>query len=100
MRSLANSMRACQWDERLSVPPAPPVVSESRIKAIILTQSCDLVLRPDGRTEAEDVILCGFSLKQDLADREQLAQAAGSLISRIGVPKDIAPFTAKKPVAG
>jgi hypothetical protein len=38
------------------------------VDAVILTQSCDLAIRPDGQCEASDVLLCPFYFKKDLTD--------------------------------
>ncbi|MBY0231622.1 MAG: hypothetical protein K2W96_20240 [Gemmataceae bacterium] len=139
--------------------------AEERVNAVVLTQSCDLVVRSGAGSEGEQVILCGFRSRSELTIhptfgkasswdearkgrlphfhvldrcdlpghgsdfllvdfhrvftlpltfvlalaakrsprlrllppyREQLAQAAGRLISRVAAPKDIAPFAAKK----
>jgi hypothetical protein len=44
------------------------VLRRETIDAIILTQSCDLAIRPDGECEATDVLLCPFYLKNDLQE--------------------------------
>jgi hypothetical protein len=38
------------------------------VDAVLLTQSCDLAVRPDGQCEATDFLLCPFHFKKDLAD--------------------------------
>lgn len=42
-------------------------VEREVVDAIILSQSCDLALRPDGECEATDVLLCPFYARKDLA---------------------------------
>lgn len=44
--------------------PVPGV--EKTVSAVVLTQSCDLAVRPDGRCEAEDVLLCQIGFKHEL----------------------------------
>lgn len=44
------------------------VLTREAVDAIVLTQSCDLVLRSDGECEATDVLLCPFYLKKDLQE--------------------------------
>lgn len=41
-------------------------LTRETVDAIVLTQSCDLVIRSDGDCEATDVLLCAFYLKKDL----------------------------------
>lgn len=42
-------------------------VTERRVvDAVVLTQSCDLVTRPDGACEATDILLCPFDSRKDL----------------------------------
>ncbi len=59
---------------RFVIPPdatheqAGIVLTRETVDAIILTQSCDLAVRPDGECEATDVLLCPFYLKKDLQD--------------------------------
>ena len=38
------------------------------VDAIVLTQSCDLAIRPDGNCEATDVLMCVFYLKKNLQE--------------------------------
>jgi hypothetical protein len=38
------------------------------VDAVVLTQSCDLAVRPDGQCEATDVLLCPFFFKKDLTN--------------------------------
>jgi len=38
------------------------------VDAVVLTQSCDLAVRPDGQCEATDVLLCPFYFKKDLTE--------------------------------
>jgi hypothetical protein len=47
--------------------PGKAKVEVEAVDAIILTQSCDLAIRADGRCEAEDVMLCPVTQKKDLA---------------------------------
>jgi hypothetical protein len=42
-------------------------LSREAVEAIILSQSCDLAVRPDGECEATDVLLCPFYFKKDLS---------------------------------
>lgn len=42
---------------------------ENKVHAVVLTQSCDLAVRPDGRCEAEDVLLCQIGFKREFAGR-------------------------------
>jgi hypothetical protein len=44
------------------------VLTRETVDAIVLTQSCDLAVRPDGECEATDVLLCTFHLKKDLQE--------------------------------
>jgi hypothetical protein len=37
------------------------------VDAVILTQSCDLAIRPNGECEATDILLCPYYVKKDLA---------------------------------
>jgi hypothetical protein len=39
-----------------------------RVQAVVLTQSCDLVIRANGTAKAEVVLLCPFYTMQQLAD--------------------------------
>jgi hypothetical protein len=58
---------------RLIVPAAAisdPIAAKIEVEtvdAIVLTQSCDLAVRADGRCEAPDVMLCPVVQKKDLA---------------------------------
>src|SRR5438477_6872454 len=61
---------------RLVVPvkavtdPGAAEIEVETVDAIILTQSCDLVIRADGRCEAADVMLCPVMQKKDLASHK------------------------------
>jgi hypothetical protein len=41
-------------------------LTRETVDAIVLTQSCDLVVRPDGACEATDVLLCAVYFRKDL----------------------------------
>jgi hypothetical protein len=43
-------------------------LTRETVDAIVLTQSCDLAIRPEGDCEATDVLLCAFYLKKDLQE--------------------------------
>ncbi len=45
--------------------------SRGNVDAIILTQSCDLAIRADGKCEATEVLLCPFFTRNDLATHPQ-----------------------------
>src|SRR5262249_26775679 len=57
---------------RLIVPagavtnPTATKIEVETVDVIILTQSCDLAVRADGRCEADDVMLCPVTQKKDL----------------------------------
>jgi hypothetical protein len=42
-------------------------IARETVDAIILTQSCDMVVRADGQCEAADVLLCPLYFKADLS---------------------------------
>ena len=44
------------------------LITRETVDAVILSQSCDLAMRPDGECEASDVLLCSVYLKRDLTN--------------------------------
>jgi hypothetical protein len=42
------------------------VVTRETVDAVVLTQTCDLVLRSDGTCEATDILLCAIYFKNEL----------------------------------
>ena len=47
------------------------VYSRGNVDAVILTQSCDLAIRADGKCEATEVLLCPFFTRKDLTAHPQ-----------------------------
>ena len=65
-------LRGCP---RFVIPPhamgddAELIVTRETVDAIVLTQSCDLAVRPDGECEATDVLLCPYYLMGTIRGR-------------------------------
>ncbi|MBX9627276.1 MAG: hypothetical protein K2X82_25965 [Gemmataceae bacterium] len=51
----------------LSAAGETVAVVENAVNAVVLTQSCDLVVRANGRSESPDVLLCQFVFKAAVA---------------------------------
>jgi len=55
--------------------PGGHLVTVERLNVIVLTQSCDLALMPDGLCAVEDVILSPIYKRQQLADHKTFGKA-------------------------
>lgn len=71
--SLASGAGLEQGDILLGCPRLAPAAAgdpvrgvEKTVHAVVLTQSCDLAVRADGRCEAEDVLLCQIGFRREL----------------------------------
>jgi hypothetical protein len=73
--SLLNCPRFVVPPEALTSSAEHPVRVET-VNAIVLTQSCDLVIRNDGRCEARDVMLCRVLFKAELASHPSFGKDA------------------------
>src|SRR5439155_21871634 len=55
---------------------APVEIIVNRLTGIILTQSCDLVVRADGRCHCKEVLFCPVYSRGELANNEVFARKA------------------------
>ena len=57
--------------------PANNPITVERQTVIVMTQSCDLVVRGDGRSAAEDVIVCPVYMRSELAGHSVYGRPQG-----------------------
>jgi hypothetical protein len=57
--------------------PANFTITARVLNVIVMTQSCDLTLRPDGRCAVEDVVLSPIYTRQDLSSHKVYGKTQG-----------------------
>ncbi|MFV1964317.1 MAG: hypothetical protein ACC628_02755 [Pirellulaceae bacterium] len=57
--------------------PGQHAIAVDRQNVIVMTQSCDLAIRPDGSCNTDDVILAAVFFKQELSDNKTFGNKGG-----------------------